>query len=162
MVICGNLTKYINKDYEQRNQVIMRDHKFRGIYEGNFVYGNLIIGVGLDGEKLCQIENTDPHEFRKWDIDPETVGEFTGRTDNHGNGIYSGDILKSLHFIEGKKKHWLYHRVEWCDRLTGWQTISRGQKGTENHGNPQLWVYLKNADCEIIGNFHQNPEHLES
>ena len=88
--------------------------------------------------------------------------QFTGRTNKKGTEIYEGDILKSLHFIEGKRKHYLYHRVEWCDRLTGWQTISRDQKGTENNGNPQLWVYLKNTDCEVIGNIHLNPELLES
>lgn len=77
-------------------------YKFRGIYQNTWVYGNLIHGVGFDGEKICRIENTDPTEFRQWDIDPETVGMFI-RKDQYDTDIYEGDLFMngdSIRIIE--------------------------------------------------------------
>lgn len=78
-------------------------YKFRGIYQNTWVYGNTLIqGVGFDGEKICQIENTDPEEFRQWDVDPETVGMFI-RKDQYETDIYEGDLFMngdSIRIIE--------------------------------------------------------------
>ncbi len=91
------------------------------------------------------------------------VMQFTGLKDKNGKEVYDGDILKSLHFIEAnKKKHYLYHKVGWCERLTGWQAVSAKQDGTEPNGNPQLWVYFKNTEFVVYGNIHENPELLSA
>ena len=87
-----------------------REIKFRGIYKGDYVYGNLIQGTGFDGEKLCQIENTDPSEFRKWDVDPKTVGQFTGIQDKNGNDVYEGDVVIWPH-LDSEGKYEIYFEI---------------------------------------------------
>lgn len=166
----------------------MRDYKFRGIYEGNFVYGNLIHGIGLGGEKLCQIENTDPHEFRKWDVDSETVGELTGLKDKNGTEIFEGDIIEyksyhvnkrwwsSLSDIEVIEKECEEQRKEiyinrcsvnfqdgsfFFDHAITSKDVARGQifvTGQTNSCNTESKAW----DFEVIGNIHLNPELLES
>ena len=70
----------------------MRKIIFRGKYDGDWVYGNLIRGVDSGQKELCLIENTDPNEFRQWDVDPDTVGQFI-RKDQYEKDIYEGDLF---------------------------------------------------------------------
>ena len=84
------------------------------------------------------------------DIDPATIGEYTGLTDKNGERIFEGDILE--HHAQG-------------DII-----VNRGEVGwDERHG---MWVHKLNtmtpsfymhnhAAVEVIGNIHDNPELLE-
>lgn len=128
----------------------MRDILFRGKKKnsGEWVYGNLFnpdqsdtptqICMGTHIVRIC------------YEIDPETVGEYTGLTDRNGEKIFEGDIIKcKVHEINGyrvRRGVVEYHGVGFIMNL-----------------DPNSWYDQKNIsfDCEVIGNIYDNPELLK-
>ena len=85
------------------------------------------------------------------EVDPETVGQYTGFKDKNGKKIFEGDIL-SAHLDEDNPDYETVVQVIWEEY--GWRTM-------EENG---LSDPLDDEDAEIfaiIGNIHDNPELLE-
>ena len=128
----------------------MREILFRGTKTNSseWVYGNLFnpdksdtptqICMGTHIVRIC------------YEIDPETVGQYTGRTDKNGKKIFEGDIIKGkVHEMNGyriRKGVVEYHGVGFIMNL-----------------DPNSWYDQKNIplDCEVIGNIYDNPELLK-
>ncbi|MCK5611340.1 hypothetical protein KAR91_56240 [Candidatus Pacearchaeota archaeon] len=127
----------------------MRTIKFRGLYKKSFVYGNLII-CDIEGNKTAQIEHSDFNEFRKWDVDIETVGQFTGLKDMNGKEIYESDLLKHnnniYQVIHSKNQYVLL--LKDCNLKSNWRSLE--------------WCNNISKYIEIIGNIFMNPELLKS
>jgi uncharacterized phage protein (TIGR01671 family) len=89
------------------------------------------------------------------------IMQYTGLKDSAGAEIYEGDILKSFHFKEGKKTHYLHHKVVYTEKYITFAAISLGNsdESLTTNGNCILWVY-KPEKAEIIGNIYKNKDLL--
>ena len=133
----------------------MRDILFRGKRTdiNKFVYGYLY-GV-YDG--YCDILDPDKGIYS---VIKDTVGQYIEKEDKEEISIFEGDILQSLHFKEGNKKHYLIHYVAWNEEMMTWYAVNKDSKDLKDGCCP-LWVYLKNSkEIKIIGDIFDNPELL--
>lgn len=133
----------------------MREILFRGrrIW-GNkkWVEGDLLHGysgyVGIT-KRLIGIET--------WQVEPETVGQYTGLCDKNGKKIFEGDIVQyELHDIRNRAviKYGAPKEDSFC---YGWYF-------DDNNGNTAFLLcknFIKDYNCQVIGNIHDNPELLK-
>ena len=84
--------------------------------------------------------------YEMYEIDPETVCQYTGLTDKNGKKIWENDIIRC-----GRNTvvSWDEHFASWCLTRKGW--LYKHFFGEAQ--NPE--------DCEVIGNIFDNPDLLE-
>lgn len=102
--------------------------------------------------------------IRTYEVDPDTVGQFTGMTDKNGKRIFEGDIIKT-HYANTPKADFIEQVVFHNGRFTGMYENSKmkmwaGLPDKEFKRLPQdKSVYME--WCEVIGNIHDNPELIQ-
>ena len=152
----------------------MREHKYKAKrLDGQWVEGyywqndcrNHFIRVILDCDKIV---------IQDYEIDPDTLCEFTGLTDKNGKRIWENDIVKTQHFTN--RPYSKYAKEKQFNGYIYW-------KESKFHENPKYkeqiyageWDVKINQDigafvcgswgrlwdCEVIGNIFDNPELLE-
>ena len=135
----------------------MREILFRGkrLDNGEWVEGNLFVSDTdggtyiLAGSRIVTIE---------WEVDPSTVGQYTGLKDKNGERIFDGDII-AVPFEEDRspwEENCIYYengKVYFDEIRFGWYVKFKCDELT-------LWEY---DDCgvTIIGNIHDNPEFMK-
>ncbi len=138
----------------------MREILFRGkrIDNGEWVYGAYhkhdTVKVCITGDDSKPKHLIVADGFCDWgfepplmcyNVDPKTVGQYTGLTDENGKKIFEGDIVHSLHSVHSISELEL---VGYCGggfspfAIPGWECTPDG------------------SDTEVIGNVHDNPELL--
>ncbi len=134
----------------------MREILFRGkLSNGEWAYGNLNISV--KGTTIITPDETLLGKYGQ--VNPETVGQFTGLTDKNGTKIFEGDILKVI-YCEG---------TDWEESYKTKVTYNNGafvvdMRGCDYDCTAIGWAIDEwsenDTECEVIGNIHDNPELL--
>ena len=129
-----------------------REILFRGarVCDGHFVNGSL---VEVNGE--CDSNESVPHivisygpdTFDWFEVEPETVGQYTGMADKNGTNIFEGDIVRESFNGHGR----IYH-VFWDDDYFAFR--AKGEDITYQLDE------ISPSHCEVIGNIHDNKELL--
>lgn len=125
----------------------MREILFRGkrVDNGEWVQGH-ICRYGWIGKEKDYIIPDYASALYTAEIDPETVGQYTGFVDNNGKKIFEGDIVWNNYDED-------YCNVEW-DNDTA-RFIITCFTSTVNFDN------ICGEELEIIGNIYDNPEMME-
>ena len=125
--------------------------KFRGkakyIFDGEWVFGFLYEQAG----------KSFIHNGKKWiEVDPATIGQFTGIHDKNGKEIYEGDIMTMYRTPEKRRTSVKVRHVVTCNNVTSWDFKSLAIEVLNF-----CMLGLSDFDSyrfEVIGNVHDSPE----
>ncbi|PAD73958.1 YopX family protein [Paenibacillus campinasensis] len=125
----------------------MRGYRFRGkrLDNGEWVFGFGAFIWEDDGVKRAEIYST----CGVYDVDPETVGQYTGKKDEEKNEIFDGDKLYAPGNLDADLQY--VGTVEWDDNDNRWEVASF-------HGR---FEYIPDG-CVVHGNRWDNPDLLGS
>ena len=126
-----------------------RQIKFRGLVnDGTWSYGVPVKNPTHDTVTMVQRITDD--DIICSVVDPDTVGEFTGKHDVDGTKILDGDILEYCN-IKKYPHHPNPYLVEWDDDAAGFKC-----ENADNYMLASVW-----SEMRIIGNRFENPELAE-
>ena len=122
----------------------MREILFRGkrLSNGEWVYGFIIKTFGT-----YYIIDKDDNKRIAYKIIPETVGQYTGLTDENGEKIFEGDIMAFTAYG--------FDYVGTVEFAYGCASVMC------EHASPFLDQAVSKHGAYIIGNMHDNPELLD-
>jgi hypothetical protein len=128
-------------------EVLFRGKGTHGLSAGDWIFGFYVKDFWKPTSVGHGIIPIDEDRGGYCEVDPETVGEWTGLTDKNGKRIFEGDIVR------------LYLRdcTEVC--LIKWSDMSARFGVISNDGG--FYGIDITDEFEVIGNIHDNPELLK-
>ena len=123
--------------------------KAKRIDNGEWVEGYVVRKHGL--YFIYDIVNSESCRQNIYEIDPETLCQFTGRCDKNGKRIWENDVVWLVY--DGKEH---IYQIIWDNSELDFKATN----GEENYGSN--FEYLLCCDeIEVIGNIFDNPELLQ-
>lgn len=144
----------------------MRDILFHGkrVDNGEWVEGfyvHLLDGKGRESHRIYTgYAETDCGDFYPdwYEVDPDTVGQYTGLTDKNGKRIFEGYVGRYRQ-TDGAKRNGApilcIGKVVYNTETASYAVDSRDEAGCK------YFDYFPIKDFEVIGNIHDNPDLLE-
>ena len=124
--------------------------KAKRIDNGEWVEGYVVHKRGL--YFIYDIVNSESCRQNNYEIDQETLCQFTGLCDKNGNKIWENDILMA-HLDDDYPEDVTYETVEW--NFAGWVTHETGSTDREYLDEFNLEYF------EVVGNIFDNKELLQ-
>lgn len=148
----------------------MRTIKYRGkrLDNGEWVYGYLFKLNHTELEGKIYIIPDFASAVYYYEVDPETIGQYTGLKDKNGKEIYEKDIVTGIEypFIDDEKQNYV-GIVVFYENATQfgyeYKCVNKNKKGISDGINNEFEAN-ENLICEnleVIGNTTDNPKLLE-
>lgn len=131
---------------------------------GEWVQG--LPGYDMSGN-IAEIETHKSFgDCRIYEIDPDTICQYTGLTDKNGKKIWENDILRGYQYpyrSDGNDNY--FAEVTWFENCPafGIYTFKNPKSNVcgISEGNTEFMENWNSEDWEVIGNIFDNPELLE-
>ena len=126
----------------------MREIKFRGkrVDNGEWVYGYYFIDErdiedGFIWRDIPQIQQRYGDHYQYYDVDPSTVGQYTGLKDKNGKEIYEGDVVRLFggEYCQGYYEHDQTIVVKSAYDIVAMEESENVQLLGNVWDNPELW-----------------------
>lgn len=122
----------------------MRTIKFRGkrVDNGEWVTGYVLFSKDNSEAVIAKLTDT---ESVCENVDPNTVGQFTGLLDKNGKEIFEGDVVDFDNYLQGRS----------------YVEFDSGCFRVASPNYTTTLTYHVSLHTHIIGNIHDNPELLK-
>lgn len=141
----------------------MREIKFRGkrVDNGEWVFGwysNQLQGSITTREHFIRVETLYPNgsAYKSYEVDPETVGQYTGLQDRNGKDIYEGDILH----VKESLSNFVYNQTNGTFTSNSWENNFKDVVKFSPSGLQLVSYYANQHECEVVGDIYTNPDLL--
>lgn len=161
----------------------MREILFRGkrLEDGEWIYGypfadTADCSLKKAGKCVCKHDGTEAyivkwddvyHEYNEFDVDHETVGQYTGLKDKNGTRIFEGDIIHVVTVDCSMDRYAVVKYGEFMDAnyssddpYLGWYVEFDGIQLSVLSGK-QTYRCSVSDTAEVVGNIYDNPELME-
>lgn len=136
-------------------EILFRGKGTCGLNAGDWIYGYYVKDFWKPTRCGCGIIPIDKERGGYCEVNPSTVGQYTGLTDKNGTKIFEGDILKRKH--KELVNHSQKMTVNYIPYKACFSAVDIG-------GGNVTFIsdYINNKyELEVIGNIHDNPKLLK-
>ena len=155
----------------------MREILFRGKMDnGEWVYGSFCMDALEQFNGLCGVDgfirlyDKAEGKMKTYEVDRETVGQYTGLNDKNGKRIFEGDIVRFTwenYFLSSPGGYFMHPSgtvFEVRCLESGYMLCKVGDNALEPNANGKVanydfWNFHRGL--EVIGNIHDNKELLK-
>ena len=142
----------------------MREILFRGKMDnGEWMYGSFCMDALEQFNGLCGVDgfirlyDKGKGKMQTYEVDRETVGQYTGLMDKNGKRIFEGDIVAQNWYDYDEPRDDSFGKVVFCEYDCSFSVMDVNKDGFMPLGRCGSYHW----EVEVIGNIHDNPELLK-
>ncbi len=141
----------------------MREMVFRGREKGGTKWFEGDLSYLVHNRQKCYIFPPEGYDSPdRYEVDPATVGQYTGLTDQNDKKVFEGDVVKMHYFFENYAPGTLgaFEDEEVLDVVIKIDKYGVSFETLDHEMSGYLCDYLQDpeAELEIFGNIYDNPE----